>query len=378
MKALHFGAGKIGRGFIGAVLAQAGYEVVFVDAQTQVVEKINHQRGYCVHLVGNQTVVQRVEGVSALVADDELVVENFATADLVTTAVSMGRLADVAPVVARGIERRCSAGVTAPINIICCENGIRATSVLRDLVYVQLSAEAQSYADEFVGFADCGVDRIVPMVTLEQPLDVAVEPYFEWCIDRTAIKGSLPQLAVAHFVDNIDAYISRKLFTLNTAHCTTAFLGALKGYKYIHEAICDSYIRQIVSGVMRECGAALVRKFDMEPEEQQKYAETILQRFANQRLGDTVSRVSRDPKRKLSPGLYFSHPISMALQFGVDVDYLATAVAAALKCRNADDPQSLELGEMIAQKGVENTVREVCKIEDSGVLARIAARYCDF
>ena len=378
MKALHFGAGKIGRGFIGAVLAEAGYKVVFIDAQQWLVEMINRQGSYDVHLIGNQPVAQHIEGISALTASDDSVAENFVDADLVTTAVSMSRLADVAPIVARGIERRCSAGVTAPINIICCENGIRATSVFRELVCAQLSAEAQSYADEFVGFADCGVDRIVPIVTLEQPLDVAVEPYFEWCIDRTAIKGTLPELHAAHFVDNIDAYISRKLFTLNTAHCTTAYLGALKGYKYIHEAVCDNEILSVVRGVMLESGAALVRKFGLDAKEQACYAQTILQRFANPSLGDTISRVSRDPMRKLSPGLYFSHPISMALQTGVEVDYLATAVAAALKCRNADDPQCLELGEMIAQKGVENTVREVCKIEDSGVLARIAARYFDF
>lgn len=378
MKALHFGAGKIGRGFIGAVLAEAGYEVVFIDAQQWLVEALNHQGRYNIHLIGNQSITQRIEGISALVASDDSVAENFIDADLVTTAVSMSRLADVAPIVARGIERRCRAGVTSPINIICCENGIRATSHLRTLVCALLDSAALSYADKFVGFVDCGVDRIVPIVTLEQPLDVAVEPYFEWCIDRTAIKGTLPELHAAHFVDNIDAYISRKLFTLNTAHCTTAYLGAMKGYKYIHEAVCDNQIREVVIGVMCESGAALVRKFDLQPEEQQRYSEQILQRFANQHLADTVSRVSRDPMRKLSPGLYFSHPISMALQFGVEVDHLATAVAAALKYRNSDDLQSLTIGEMITQMGVKNTVQEVCKIENSVVLERVEARYYEF
>ena len=378
MKALHFGAGKIGRGFIGAVLAEAGYEVVFIDAQQWLVEALNHQGRYNIHLIGNQSIIQRIEGISALVASDDSVAENFIDADLVTTAVSMSRLADVAPIGARGIERRCRAGVTAPINIICCENGIRATSHLRTLVCALLDSAALSYADKFVGFVDCGVDRIVPIVTLEQPLDVAVEPYFEWCIDRTAIKGTLPELHAAHFVDNIDAYISRKLFTLNTAHCTTAYLGAMKGYKYIHEAVCDNQIREVVIGVMCESGAALVRKFDLQPEEQQRYSEQILQRFANQHLADTVSRVSRDPMRKLSPGLYFSHPISMALQFGVEVDHLATAVAAALKYRNSDDLQSLTIGEMITQMGVKNTVQEVCKIENSVVLERVEARYYEF
>ena len=326
-------------------------------------------------MLDSQKVVQRIDGVSALLASSDLAVQKVAEVDVITTAVSMSRLADVAAVIARGLERRCAVGTTTPLNILCCENGIRATSHLRTLVaeLIDLNVVGQN-----VGFVDCCVDRIVPIITMENPLDVAVEPYFEWCIDRTAVVGQLPTLTAAHFVDDIDAYVSRKLFTLNTAHCTTAYLGAHKGYKYIHEAICDAEIQEIVLGVMRESGSALVKRFLLPMDEQKTYAETILSRFANEHLGDTVSRVSRDPKRKLSPQLYFSYPIAMALECGVKVDHLATAVAAALAFRSDDDAQSIELGEMIAKLGVEKTVQEVCKIDDSGVLALVAERYSGF
>lgn len=375
MKALHFGAGKIGRGFIGALLRQSGYSVLFADALPGVVEAINRDGGYSVHLVGNQPVVQRIDGISAVDSASDLAIEYLTTADIVTTAVSMTHLTDVAAVVARGLERRYAAGVTKPINILCCENGIRVTSHLRALVaeLTDLDIVGQN-----VGFVDCCVDRIVPIITMENPLDVAVEPYFEWCIDRTVVVGELPHILAAYVVNDIDAYVSRKLFTLNTAHCTTAYLGAHKGYKYIHEAICDAEIRAIVSGVMRECSEALVQKFSLPMAEQMSYVETILSRFANAHLGDTIARVSRDPKRKLSPQLYFSYPIAMALECGVAVDYLATAVAAALAFRSVDDAQSLELGAMISQKGVAKTVREVCKIEDDAVLALIVERYSWF
>ena len=375
MQALHFGAGKIGRGFIGALLRQSGYSVVFADALPQVVDAINCEGGYNIHLLDSQKVVQRIDGVSALLASSDLAVQKVAEVDVITTAVSMSRLADVAAVIARGLERRFAVGTTTPLNILCCENGIRATSHLRTLVaeLTDLNVVGQN-----VGFVDCCVDRIVPIIVMENPLDVAVEPYFEWCIDRTAVVGELTSLTDAHFVDDIDAYTQRKLFTLNTAHCTTAYLGAHKGYKYIHEAICDAEIREIVLGVMRESGSALVKRFLLPMDEQMTYAETILSRFANEHLGDTVSRVSRDPKRKLSPQLYFSYPIAMALECGVKVDHLATAVAAALAFRSDDDAQSIELGEMIAKLGVEKTVQEVCKIDDSGVLALVAERYSGF
>ena len=120
---------------------------------------------------------------------------------------------------------------------------------------------------------------------------------------------------------------------------------------------------------------ALVRKFGLSMEEQEAYAKKILKRFANAYLGDTTGRVAHDPKRKLSPQLYFSHPISMALEHGVEVNYLATAVAAALSYRSDDDAQSAELAAMIEKQGVADTVREVCKIEDVDVLNLIVERY---
>ena len=65
----------------------------------------------------------------------------------------------------------------------------------------------------------------------------------------------------------------------------------------------------------------------------------------------------------------------MALEHGVEVNYLATAVAAALSYRSDDDAQSAELAAMIEKQGVADTVREVCKIEDVDVLNLIVERY---
>ncbi len=375
MESLHFGAGKIGRGFIGALLAGSGFRVTFADAQRGVVEAINRSGGYCVRAVGEQSSVLRVEGVSAVLADSEQCIERFVEADLVTTAVSMGALPAVAPIVARGIAARCHAGVDRPLNIICCENGIRATSLFKTMVAEYLDDSLQRWSDEHIGFTDCCVDRIVPIVTLDNPLDVAVEPHYEWCVDAMAIKEEITLPADVHLVKDIDAYIYRKLFTLNTAHCATAYLGALKGYEYIHEAVADADIRQIIEGVMVECSRMVVELYHLSAEEQSAYCQQILNRFANSRLGDTVSRVARDPMRKLSPQLYFSRPIALMLQLGHRVHYLAMAAAAALKYRSDNDLQSLQIGQMIDKMGVEGCVEEICEIDDVATVGEIVKQY---
>ena len=68
-RAIHFGAGKIGRGFIGALLSQAGYEVCFAEADSQLVDEINRRRGYTVHVTDEICVELRISGVSAVRPD---------------------------------------------------------------------------------------------------------------------------------------------------------------------------------------------------------------------------------------------------------------------------------------------------------------------
>ncbi|MFP3632992.1 hypothetical protein SB776_41000, partial [Burkholderia sp. SIMBA_045] len=66
MKALHFGAGNIGRGFIGKLLADAGIELVFADVNQTVLDALNARHEYPVHVVGEQAKTETVKSVSAV------------------------------------------------------------------------------------------------------------------------------------------------------------------------------------------------------------------------------------------------------------------------------------------------------------------------
>ena len=258
-RAIHFGAGKIGRGFIGALLSQTGYEVCFAEANPQLVDEINRRRGYTVHVTDEICAELRIAGVSAVRADSGEAVRRLVDADLVTTAVGLGVLPRVAPVIAAGLRARKAAGVAAPLNVDACENGERATSRLKASVYEALDAPTAAWAERTVGFADCSVDRIVPPVAFPEPLDVAAEAFHEWNVERSAWVGEPPQLSGMHLTDELEAHIERKLFTLNTGHCATAYLGHLKGYVTIAEALADERIFGLVRGAMRQSGEALIR-----------------------------------------------------------------------------------------------------------------------
>ena len=203
MKAIQFGAGNIGRGFIGAVLAEAGYQVVFADVVEDLLNQINARREYTVHVSDVNKYDLLIKGVSAVNSGSEQAVEEVASADIITTAVGLRILRFVAPTVAKGIAARKAAGVETPLNVIACENGLKATSQLKELVYGQLDEETRAWAESHVGFPDAAVDRIVPPVRCEIPLDVAVEEYFEWDVERSGFVGEVPQIKGMTTVDKL-------------------------------------------------------------------------------------------------------------------------------------------------------------------------------
>ncbi|MCI5623920.1 mannitol-1-phosphate 5-dehydrogenase, partial [Anaerostipes sp.] len=290
-------------------------------------------------------------------------------------AVGLRILPIIAPSVAKGIIARKEAGSEAYLNIIACENAIKGSSQLKEAVYEHLNDDEKSYADKYVGFPDCSVDRIVPPVRLDNPIDVVVENYYEWNVEEASFKGEVPKIEGMNLADNLMAYIERKLFTLNTGHCITAYLGNYKGYKTIDESIADEEIYTIVKKAMEQSGMALVNKYGFDKEAHFKYIEKIISRFKNPYLVDDTARVGREPLRKLSATDRLAKPTMTALEYNLPVDALLTGIAAALKYNNADDPQSVELQDKIKTLGVKDALKEISGINNETVLEQVVDIY---
>ncbi len=376
-KAIQIGGGNIGRGFIGAVLSGAGYHVVFADINQELLDRINADGTYTVHVVDVHSKDIPITDISAVSSSDiDAMVKEILEAEIITTAVGLRVLPYVAPAIAAGISARRSAGNDSPINIIACENGIRATSELRRAVYERLSEEESAWADGHVGFPDCSVDRIVPPVRSENPIDVAVEEFYEWNVEKKSLVGEPPAIDGMNLVDDLSAYIERKLFTLNTGHAVTAYLGAMKGYDTIDESIADLQIFTIVKGAMVQSGDALVRKFGLDPVRHREYIDHIIERFRNPYLKDDVMRVGREPMRKLSASDRLIKPLMTAAQYGLPYDCLLLGVGAALHFDNPDDVQSFEMRELIGRDGLERAVSNISSIPgDSPLLNEIVLAY---
>ncbi|RKR73185.1 mannitol-1-phosphate 5-dehydrogenase [Frondihabitans australicus] len=353
--AVHFGAGNIGRGFVGLLLHEAGYEVVFSDVNAELIDALAAADSYTVHEVGAGAQDHAVTNFQALnsAADPAAVVAAVASADVVTCAVGPNVLRFIAPTIAEGLAARDAS--LPKVAVMACENAINATDRLEEFVVAALPGGESDPALAKAVFANTAVDRIVPAQEPGQGLDVTVETYFEWAIDRTPFGGAEPEIPGVHWVDGLEASIERKLFTVNTGHATTAYHGFVAGADKISDAIALPDVRAAVEAVLAETSAYLIAKHELDAAAHADYVARILQRFENPHLPDTVTRVGRQPLRKLSRDERFVSPGAAIAEGGMVPSAILNAMGAALKFDVPDDEQSVELQALLADSSKGDT-----------------------
>ncbi|WP_196595659.1 mannitol-1-phosphate 5-dehydrogenase [Pectinatus frisingensis] len=352
MLAVHFGAGNIGRGFIGQMLFASGYEICFIDVNQHVIDDINSLKQYYIEIVGDVPKRLFIKNISAQNSNDKIaVIDKILHADIITTALGPNILKYIAPVIAAGLSKRIAAQ-TPPINIIACENMKKGSSVLKGLVCKYLSAKECLVLPQYAGFPDAAVDRIVPLQKNNEKLLVQTEEFFEWDVDETTVVGIKPPVKGITYVKNLQAYIERKLFAVNAAHATIAYLGYAKGINCINQALEDDIIKNTVKTLLNEAGVLLNRKYKFNLEEYKTYARTVLNRFSSKYISDDVIRVGRAPIRKLAAD---DRLVSPAIQLSEDnciADGYATAIAAALCFDYKEDTEAQILQADIKNNGV--------------------------
>ena len=372
MKSVHFGAGNIGRGFVGLLLHEGGYEVVFADVAEGLIDQLSAASSYRVHAVGEEPTVHSVDNFRALNSgsqEADLVAE-IATADVVTTAVGPHILKFVAPVIAKGLAAR-SADL-APLQVMACENAINATDILAAEVGASPEAGQGALAGRAV-FANTAVDRIVPNQEPGQGLDVTVETFYEWVIDRTPFAGNAPEIPGATFVDDLAPYIERKLFTVNTGHASAAYFGFEAGLEKISDAMADQDVAEDVRAVLAETKQLLVSKHGFNADEQEAYVQKILVRFSNPHLPDTVNRVGRAPLRKLSRNERFVGPAAQLAEQGIVPEALLGAMAAALRFNDPADAEATELAQILASASAADATARITGLEPGHPLFQAVA-----
>ncbi|KAI9934687.1 hypothetical protein MW887_000304 [Aspergillus wentii] len=364
-KAIQFGGGNIGRGFVAEFLHEAGYEVVFIDVMDNVITSLQETPSYQVTEVSeegeNTKTITNYRAVNSKTHESD-VIKEISDADVVTCAVGPNILKFIAPVIAKGIDARVA---SKPVAVIACENAIGATDTLHGFIKERTDPGRVETLYERAQFANSAIDRIVPTQPPNSGLNVRIEKFYEWVVEKTPF-GDVghPDIPAIHWVDNLAPYIERKLFTVNTGHATTAYYGYKLGKKTIADSLADQYIRGIVHNVLDETASLIVAKHGIPEEEQKKYVEKIVSRFANHYLEDTVERVGRAPLRKLSRNERFIGPASQLAERGQKFDALLGSIEMALRFQNVPgDDESVDLFKTLSQLSPGDATVELTGLE---------------
>ncbi len=382
---VQFGAGAIGRGFLGQLWTEGNHAVTFADVDTVLLHALNRDNAYPLRLTDNNgardLTIAPVRGV--LASDLDAVGSALEQCAFACTAVGANAFQQLGAALARGVARRWQNAVAPPLNVLCCENQAGAAHLLRRSVENALgdNVDLRTYFARNVAFADASVGRMVPPPTpallAENPLLVAAEPYAELPIDGAAWLGEVPVIPGLLPKNNFAAYVARKLFTHNGGHALLAYRGRLRGHDYIWQAAEDAKLVDVLRGFWGETGAALVRAYNLDAREQRAHEDDLLRRFRNRALGDTVARVGRDPARKLRADDRLVGAGLLCLGHGVTPHHVARVIAAALRFDEPGDPSAAHVQDAVRQRGAAGALQELASVEPDSPLARLVASAYD-
>ena len=367
-QAVMFGAGNIGRGFLGQLFSESGYNVVFVDVDEALIAALNARHRYTLRLVDNEYVeelsIGPVRAVHSRQAEE--VAEALANADIAATAVGARILTQIAPRVAAGIAHRAENGNDRPLNLIVCENLHGAATIFRKMVEAQVAPAHRAYFEAHLGFVDTVIGRMVPPPTPEMRAQdaalIMVEPYKELPVDRSGFVGEIPAIVGMEPCDNFPVYTARKLYLHNAGHAMLAYLGYQRRHTFGYQALDDPAIRPLFEQALAESQAGIVAAFGAEAGWLKAHADDLIRRYANRALGDTILRLGRDPIRKLAPQDRLVGAARLAEKAGVKPEALSWGIAAAYRFDHPDDPVAMALQARVAAEGLEAVMADVSGI----------------
>lgn len=368
-KIVLFGAGATGRGHIGFLAWQAGYDLVFVEKRPELVERLRAAGRYEVKLYGTHAASHQVTGFRVHCASDRMAVaREIPDAALILTTVFDQNLSDVAETLALGVQLCRRSGRTSPLNCLACENMMDSSTALGRHTAEHLDGEDRSYLERVFGFPDCMISRVVPRPEGDE-LTIIGEDYNEWTARRESFKGEKPaRLTALELVDNQTARLERKLFIHNGGHAVCGYLGFHHGHRYIHEAVADPVVAGQVVEALDELGEVVRRKHGFTAESIQAYEEDLARRGAVVEMQDEILRVVRDPVRKLSNRERMVAPALLAAAYGLPRKAIVRGIVAALKYHHPRDSQSVWLQDHLAQQGFAWVLKEVCDITPDDLL----------
>ena len=373
-RALLIGGGNIGRSFIVPVFQKAGYEITILDQSKELIRELRLKKQYTITTCDHEKQRdQNIRGFKCIDPDEkESITEALISSDIIITSVGQRGLTSVIQLIADHLPRRSMNFKPHPLDIVLAENIPGGGAYCRTILMKYLPCDFPS--ENLPGIVETSIGKMVPFLSEEDkksdPLRVYAESYNTLILDREGFKGELPQCDSIKLVSPIQAYVDRKLYIHNLGHAASAYLGRsiYPSAETIWEVLRDVKVLKGVRSAMRQSAAALILEYPevFQFSDLEAHIEDLLVRFQNKTLGDSVQRVGRDLKRKLSPYDRICGAIRLAVKHQQPWDSLADVYRASLLFGRSDiaDPDDQDICRMADQKGIRAVYKELSSQDD--------------
>ncbi len=383
MKLVQWGAGNIGRSFIGQVFARSGYEVIFIDIDSELIELLNKGNRYEV-LVTSQEGTEKItiEGVSAIYGSDQQQInESVLHADIMSVSVGKQVLPKIAGQIAEAVFYRYQHRRNFPIDIIIAENIHDGARFLEGLLAPYLPGDFP--LRDYIGLVETSIGKMVPLQTGDTPLIVISEPYNRLIADKEGFLNPIPECKFLQPVSPIRAYVERKLYIHNLGHAAAAYLGYKEHPEtlLLAEVLEDDSVLEGTRESMEQAAEILLARYPevFTHEKLSAHINDLLYRFQNRAMGDTVFRVGRDLRRKLRCDDRLMGAIVLAEKNMLQWDSIGRVYLAAFWFKAADPKGNLflddeQLRNEMADLCLEDKIRFLSCFDEEGVPAAVQDR----
>lgn len=341
MKVTIIGAGKTGRGFLARLLEEES-EITFIDKNEELVKELNSS-SFSITYFGHKWDDVTISGYKALTWNEVTSID----ADLILVSVGGTNLVDVGSELAKYIK--------AGQRIIVCENASSPAKKLYDAIGIEGVKIAES---------------TVFCTTIEADgLNISSEcyPYLQY--DSDALDDVDLGLFNIKGVNNFSNFLTRKLYTYNSAACIIAYLGFIKGYTNFGEAANDEEILSLLDKNYKEVNKAMCIKYGYKENDQKEFALLSRNKFTDQTIVDTIERNGREPQRKIVKGERIVGIMMLMDELGLDTSVLEKTLAASLYF---DYPKEINWRALLLEKGFEGVLTDISGLDpNSSIYKRV-------
>lgn len=372
---LIIGAGNSGRGMLGEMFFQDGWDITFCDNDASLVRGLRAQGSYHVkktNLASQTAEITEVKGFRMIdtVNEREEYLDRLAHTELIATALRPDAFDDVIHHLAQAVKIRYQENSSQIACVTLGANYVGLLEYYQKGIASQLSGEEKAYFDTHIVLVMSIVNRKnLKPIRVEDQLD----PYAITGDDKPvlrvedleAVRSLNPFPAFFQLEKNLSAAMAVKIWSGNVVQCSMAFVALKKGMRTSYQAVCDEDAVRIAYHAALEAYHGVFREYHVEEPDIEAHAREAIEIFRNSEFSDDLCRIAREPMRKMRRNDRFIGPALLCLKYGRMPYFIAKALAYGFVIRIDGDPDCEKIAALIDEKGIRQTVCEICQLDDT-------------